>query len=71
MMIKEKEACDDRRLETFTLENRQELDRVIRELKQLKTVESNGSHFCDGVTPSLERQLKKVLKVYNYSFACS
>ena len=47
------------------------LDHIVSELKRLKRVETSESSFCEGVTPSLEKQLKKILKVYNYSFACS
>jgi len=47
------------------------LEKIINALKRLKEVEGEEKNFCEGVTISLERQLKKILKVYNYSFACS
>ena len=36
MMIKEKESCDEKRLEMFNNENKKELDRIISDLKSLK-----------------------------------
>lgn len=34
-------------------------------------METADRSFCEGVAPSLEKQLKKILKVYNYSYACT
>ena len=36
MMIKEKESCDEKRLEMFNNENKKELDRIVSDLKSLK-----------------------------------
>lgn len=34
-------------------------------------MESYNSSYCEGVAALLQRQFKKILRVYNYSFACS
>lgn len=70
-MIKEKDACFDRKGELMQHESRRELEKTYNELKSLKRKENPNSEYCEGVTLSLLKQLKKVLKIYNYSFACS
>ena len=55
----------------MTRQNKKALHDIITELKRLKSMETVNSSFCEGVIPSLERQLKKILKVYNYSYACT
>lgn len=71
MMIYEKESCDQQKNEFLRRENKQEIDRIYLELKQLKKRESPNRQFCEGVARSLIKQLKKLLSVYNYSFTCS
>jgi hypothetical protein len=68
-MIDEKDDCSMRR-NAETGKNR-ELAKLLKELKWLKKHESKNREYCAGVAASLVIQLKKILRVYNYSFSCT
>lgn len=51
--------------------NRNEVEEIIQKLKALKSIESPNRNYCEGVALKLLKQLKKVLRTYNYSFACA
>lgn len=41
----------------------------LREMK--RQAQGITNKYCDGVAKKLEDQVKKLLKVYNYSFECA
>lgn len=70
-MIQEKENCDHKKMEIVNRENKKHLHKICTELKFLKSVEGHNRTYCRGVAAILESQLKKILRVYNYSYSCS
>ena len=71
MMIEEKSTCDEKKGEMNNRENKKEFEKIYNQLKELKGYETLNSSYCEGVARILLKQLKKILRVYNYSFACS
>ena len=71
-MIKNRERCRVRKNRPIDPDNKEQIENIIKNLKKLKRPQGEMSLVnCKGVVLSLELNLKKVLKIFNYSFACS
>ena len=70
IIIGSKKECARHRNRPIDIQNKKEIEKVISKLQRLKKDQKANLTFCEGVALKLEEQLRKVLKAFNYSYAC-